>query len=379
MEALILSCSTGGGHNAAGIAIARELARRGWKTAMLDPYALLSGSVDQIVGDVYVGIAQKSPRLFGKIYAAGDLVRRIPWKSPVYLINRGMTAVLADYLERHPVDAIFMPHVFPAEIITGMRAAGYRLPMTVFVATDYVCIPFTEETDCDCYMTPSPALTPDFLARGIPKHKIYPFGIPVRWEFADSVDRKTAAKRLGLSPDFEYLVLSGGSMGAGEMEADVALIYRWLAAHPNYRLIVICGSNQHLYDRLKGLYGTDNQILLLHSVDRMPDYLHLATVYMTKPGGLSSTEAAVAGVPLIHLSPIPGCEDRNLAFFADRGMSLSARCPDDLIPALERLLNPETADAMICAQRKYIRQNSAARIAGFCEKQIAKNNGKELS
>lgn len=371
MEALILSCSTGGGHNAAGAAIESELARRGWKTAMLDPYALLSGSVDQIVGGVYVGIAQKSPKLFGKIYAAGNLVRNIPWKSPVYLANWGMAAVLADYLERHPVDAIFMPHVFPAEIITGMRARGYALPMTVFVATDYVCIPFTEETDCDCYMTPSPALTADFLSRGIPRRKIYPFGIPVRREFSQEMSKKEAADRLGLSPDSRYLVLSGGSMGAGEMETDVALLHRWLGRHPDYRLIVICGSNQSLYDRLNRQYGTSSQIQLLHSVDRMPDYLHLATVYMTKPGGLSSTEAAVAGVPLIHLSPIPGCEDCNLSFFADRGMSIPARHPEELISALERALTPEIARSMVGAQHKYIRRDSTERIAGFCEGQIS--------
>lgn len=371
MEALILSCSTGGGHNAAGAAIESELARRGWKTAMLDPYALLSGSVDQIVGGVYVGIAQKSPKLFGKIYAAGNLVRNIPWKSPVYLANWGMAAVLADYLERHPVDAIFMPHVFPAEIITGMRARGYALPMTVFVATDYVCIPFTEETDCDCYMTPSPALTADFLSRGIPRRKIYPFGIPVRREFSQEMSKKEAADRLGLSPDSRYLVLSGGSMGAGEMETDVALLHRWLGRHPDYRLIVICGSNQSLYDRLNRQYGTSSQIQLLHSVDRMPDYLHLATVYMTKPGGLSSTEAAVAGVPLIHLSPIPGCEDCNLSFFADRGMSIPARHPEELISALERALTPEIARSMVGAQHKNIRRDSTERIAGFCEGQIS--------
>lgn len=371
MEALILSCSTGGGHNAAGAAIESELARRGWKTAMLDPYALLSGSVDQIVGGVYVGIAQKSPKLFGKIYAAGNLVRNIPWKSPVYLANWGMAAVLADYLERHPVDAIFMPHVFPAEIITGMRARGYALPMTVFVATDYVCIPFTEETDCDCYMTPSPALTADFLSRGIPRRKIYPFGIPVRREFSQEMSKKEAADRLGLSPDSRYLVLSGGSMGAGEMETDVALLHRWLGRHPDYRLIVICGSNQSLYDRLNRQYGTSSQIQLLHSVDRMPDYLHLATVYMTKPGGLSSTEAAVAGVPLIHLSPIPGCEDCNLSFFADRGMSIPARHPEELVSALERALTPEIARSMVGAQHKYIRRDSTERIAGFCEGQIS--------
>ena len=50
-------------------------------------------------------------------------------------------------------------------------------------------------------------------------------------------------------------------------------------------------------------------------------------VLFSKPGGLTSTEAAVKGVPLIHTAPIPGCENRNAAFFARRGMSYYCQEP----------------------------------------------------
>ena len=40
MDALILSCSTGGGHNAAGFAIKEELEYRGHRVTMMDPYEL---------------------------------------------------------------------------------------------------------------------------------------------------------------------------------------------------------------------------------------------------------------------------------------------------------------------------------------------------
>ena len=40
MEALILSCGTGGGHNAAGKAIEDELILRGHKAVMINPYNL---------------------------------------------------------------------------------------------------------------------------------------------------------------------------------------------------------------------------------------------------------------------------------------------------------------------------------------------------
>ena len=42
MDALILSCSTGGGHNAAGFAIKEELEYRGHRVTMMDPYELVS-------------------------------------------------------------------------------------------------------------------------------------------------------------------------------------------------------------------------------------------------------------------------------------------------------------------------------------------------
>ena len=44
MDALILSCSTGGGHNAAGFAVKEELERRGHQVTMLDPYTLAGDS-----------------------------------------------------------------------------------------------------------------------------------------------------------------------------------------------------------------------------------------------------------------------------------------------------------------------------------------------
>ena len=46
--------------------------------------------------------------------------------------------------------------------------------------------------------------------------------------------------------------------------------------------------------------------------------------FLPKPGGLTSTEAAVTGVPMIHTAPIPGCETVNRKFFMKAGMSWSA-------------------------------------------------------
>ena len=97
---------------------------------------------------------------------------RLLKKSPVYYINGRMAKYLDGYLREHPVDVLIMPHLYPAETITYMKRKGMKLPLTVAVMTDYTCIPFWEETDCDYYVLPHEALKKSCVRRGIPAEKL---------------------------------------------------------------------------------------------------------------------------------------------------------------------------------------------------------------
>ena len=132
MDALILSCSTGGGHNAAGFAIKEELEYRGHRVTMMDPYELVSHKLATEVGNVYVKMVQRSPKFFGFIYSLGSLVRKVPGKSPVYYANIAVAKKLSIYLREHPVDVILMPHLYPAELITYLKKRGEKLPLCVY-------------------------------------------------------------------------------------------------------------------------------------------------------------------------------------------------------------------------------------------------------
>ena len=100
---MILSCSTGGGHNAAGAAIRDELEARGHHVTMMDPYELVSHKLAEEIGNVYVKMVQRSPKLFGVVYALGGMVRRVPGKSPVYYANIAVAKKLKEYLDENPV------------------------------------------------------------------------------------------------------------------------------------------------------------------------------------------------------------------------------------------------------------------------------------
>ena len=372
MDALIMSCSTGGGHNAAGYAVKEELERRGHRVTMLDPYALVGKKVVDAVGNGYVRIAQKTPHLFGCIYQLGNWYRRLPIHSPVYLANKAVRKQMQAHLEANHYDVVLLPHIYPGEILAYLKSKGFAIPKTVFIATDYTCIPFAEEADCDYYMIPSEELTPEFTRFGIAPEKLVPTGIPVSHAFREELSREDAIYALGLARDKRYLVLSGGSIGAGAIRKTIRILRKYLQARPDYQLIVICGNHSKLLKKLKAKYGADPQITLLASTDRMALYMKACDAFLTKPGGLSSTEAAVARVPLIHVAPIPGCESRNLEYFRRHGLSIAVGSHTRrLESALAQMQDAEFVSRMRERQAACINPAAADEICDLAEKLAA--------
>lgn len=371
MDALILSCGTGGGHNAAAYAIQEELTRRGDRAVLLNPYTLQSPNLAKTIDRIYITLAQRFPAGFGIVYCLGNLYRRLPFRSPVYFCNRKMAAVLGQYLRENPADVVLVSHLFPAEILTQMKNQGMPVPKSIFIATDYTCIPFTEETDCDAYVIPAQELQDDFLGRGLPAEKLYALGIPVRRDFSHPVSKAEARKALGLEADGRYLLICGGSIGAGKLEKTVDRLYG--ACGSRAHLIVICGNNEQIYKKLAEKYA--GHMTVLESTDRMAEYLRACDLYLSKPGGLSSTEAAAMGVPLIHLPPIPGCETVNARFFQERGMSRIFRLRRSGIrQALSLLDDPAQCEAMRQRQQTVLNKNAAEAICDLAAELVRSNS-----
>ena len=102
MKALLLSCGTGGGHNAAAQAIAEELLRRGDTVTILNPYDLCSDRVAKCIDRAYILLAQRIPRAFGALYTLGDLYSRLRWRSPLYFANGRAAGAMDAYLRANP-------------------------------------------------------------------------------------------------------------------------------------------------------------------------------------------------------------------------------------------------------------------------------------
>lgn len=362
-----MSCGTGGGHNSAAYAIKEELIRRKERVVMMNPYSLCSRKMAARIDHVYVSLVQKMPEAFGLIYQLGEIYRKLPFRSPLYWLNGRMVPVMEAYLRMNHFDIIIMTHFFPAEIMTQMKDRGIKIPKTVLVATDYTCIPFTEETDCDAYVIPVSGLVDEFKNKGIPEEKIYPLGIPTLSVFSSEMSRKDARKKLKLRKKDRYILVSGGSIGAGKLVKVINLLYKQIGV--KVKMIVICGSNRKLYDKLLRKYG--GKIRIIHHTSQMADYLRACDLYLTKPGGLSSTEAAVMGVALVHLPPIPGCETKNAEFYHLHEMSLRMRTvKKDMEQVLALMIDSAWQNEMIDRQCEVLPDNAAARICDLAANMV---------
>ena len=130
-KVLLLSCSTGEGHNHCAMAVRQRLDAMGVVSDFFDMLHLFGEqgpiSVDQLLNV----ISTKTPNLFGLMYRAGEKVSSLGVTSPVYLINRNYGDKLYELMQSKGYDAVICSHLFPMETLTYIRrhhslSAGMR-------------------------------------------------------------------------------------------------------------------------------------------------------------------------------------------------------------------------------------------------------------
>lgn len=131
----------------------------------------------------------------------------------------------------------------------------------------------------------------------------------------------------------------------------------------NTMCIVLTGKNQKLKKDIEKKFNK-RKVLAIEFTKKVELYMDACDILLSKPGGLSSTEAAVKEVPLIHTMPIPGCETKNSDFFSKRKMSIKATTLKNVIDSSLKLLNNEMLKSkMIRNQIKHINKYAANDIA----------------
>jgi len=220
---------------------------------------------------------------------------------------------LRDFLSEGKYDAVISVHVFAAIMLKSALRELTAAPLTAFVATDYTCSPGVAQCDADLYFIPHYSLKPEFLQRGVPAEKIHACGIPIRQMFCGDIEPSMAKAQRGLSSKRPHLVLMGGSMGAGPMKALAVSLCSKLK--DSCEITVICGTNEKMRSSLARRFDRHGNMHILGFERGMNDIYSSADLLVTKPGGISTTEAWTKAVPMVLVDAVAGCEKSNLQFF----------------------------------------------------------------
>lgn len=361
MRIVMLSCNTGEGHNSTAKAVRDVLERRGVECDTVDVLACLSPSFSKFVCSWHERLYKYAPKLWDVSYRAFEKKHmRSDERDMLYELLRLGCNELQVILENGKYDAVFCPHAFSAMMMTELRRSRHVDIPCYFISTDYTCPPYVDQCDMDGCFLPASDLAEEFLSAGIPEEKMIATGIPVRQEFYRQGDKQEARETLGLSQYDFVAILMCGSMGCGPMKKLAQQLPGELPE--NSLVVVICGKNEKLYQTMSQI--GDRRLRVLGYCNQVPEYMDAADMIITKPGGLSSTEAANKGLPMVFINAVGGCESRNFDFFLKNGYAVGDEKPENVLMIASRLAaSEEERQAMTQALRRGFSINSAQAIA----------------
>ena len=369
MRTLILSCNTGEGHNSCAKAIQETYAAHDETCDVVDALQFISKRASQFISDWHSRIYRHAPKLYKAGYhTAEERTSVFREGTTVYRYLTSGSEKLYHFILDGGYDNIICTHVFPALALTAMLKHHPMPLVTSFVSTDYTCSPSVENSELDYYFIPDISLTEEFVQCGVPREKLIDSGMPVKQAFYQDTDKAAAKAELGLPADHQHLLVMCGSIGCGPIkELTEDLLIRLTSEQ---ELTIVCGANEELFAKLERHFAHDPRIHIHGMVDYVPLLIHSADLFLTKPGGLSTSEAAACGVPMLLMDTVAGCEGHNLNFFLRQGIAVTAGTPKHLADLAAALLaDPEQLQKMARAARRRKGDTPSETIYAFLHRQ----------
>lgn len=342
MRVLLISITAGYGHHATAKAIGDELTARGAKVTTADLLQYVSKTLYDAVDKGYLLSTKYARKPYRLAYNALDSRKAGSGNSTVSLTEL-IARRFANYFRGYTPDVIICTHPFPAMVINELKQDGKVRAPAIGIITDYTIHPFWESVDRIEHITlASELLTYIAEKKGIEKSRLLPVGIPVHPKFNEKLDKREARRLLGLDQDKETILVMGGSMGYGNMVRLVADIDR---LDMGLQIVCVCGKNDKLRSRLE-LLVTKNPLSVQGFINNVEQFMDAADCIVTKPGGLTTTEAMAKGLPMILVNPIPGHEERNVDFMLNNGIAVKVSQDFSVAEAVRFMFAPGRLEVM---------------------------------
>ncbi|MDX2064752.1 MAG: glycosyltransferase [Fimbriimonadaceae bacterium] len=326
---LIIHASTGNGHISAAVAVEAALKEQGAEAKIIDGLDYAPVAFRTWYGGGYEATVRSAPEAWGWLYRISDskgLAFRVQTFADNVFLKR-----LEDFIEAYAPDVVVCTHSLPQPKLSEIREeTGFKIAVVV---TDLYPHLMWQRGNPDWFFLPQPWSLEE-LSKRMPeartKHSIT--GIPVHAAFGERPAVADAKTALGLDPRFPAALLTAGGIGAGDFVGAVEA----LTTIPDLQLLIVCGRNDRIYEKLTGLNlkGVAREVRILRRVPvtDMARLMQASDVIIGKPGGLTVSEALAAGKAFIVHEPflIPGQEEDNARYLVEQGIGMITATNEDL-------------------------------------------------
>lgn len=319
-KVMILSAGVGSGHNSAAAALQRVVANRPDVSTVttLDVLTTTPGFYRAVYDDGYFEMVARAPWLVGWGYDQADgpfqLGSRVPWWDQI-----NTTETVAKIKEFSP-DLVLATHFLPARIVANLQTSRDLFTRLAIITTDYDVQGLWLTNTFSRIFLAREESRQYLISSGFPEDRLTASGIPVRYEFGQQVDRAAVLATFGLREGVPILLISAGAAGGAYA---LRIVQQMQDRTEPFQAVVVCGHNADLKQDVDALVRHDtDRFHVLGYTTAMPDLMRVASLFIGKPGGLSSSEAMAAGLPMALINPIPGQEVRNSDYLLEQGAAV---------------------------------------------------------
>ena len=315
---LIFYASYGGGHLSAANSIKDYLSSNYEKidVELIDCMKYINKPIEKITTTAYNEMAKKAPWAWGKIYSDSQ-------KGPLAHITTRSNQVFAIKLlrllrEKKP-NLIISTHPFGSQMCSYLKRKGKITSKIATILTDFA--PHDQwlvgSDYTDYFFVAHNKMKEYLISKNIPENKIFATGIPISNKFLETFDTSKILNSLSLIENLKtVLFFAGGKFGLGKSRT-LEIFNTLVNDFNNIQVIAISGKNKKMYEEFNQIVKIANKtnfIKLFEFVNNVPELMAVSDVVITKPGGLTTTESLVSGLPMIIINPIPGQEEENAQF-----------------------------------------------------------------
>ncbi|MDQ4117988.1 MAG: glycosyltransferase, partial [Actinomycetota bacterium] len=325
---VVIGATVGQGHEGTARELARRLRLHDVDVTVHDYLDAVPAAARRLLRDLYAPTVQHVPAVFDGVF------RALEHPGTVRRVTDGICTSAEAAITRWSAGADVVVSTYPlaGRTLGELRRSG-RLDAT---AITYLTDPAAHALWChpgvDVHLTVTRATARDAARYGVRAVAAGPLCAPGFRGHADHTDpggvRAGLRAALHLPPDAPAALLSAGSLGMGDVPRTISAVLH----HPTARALVLCGRNDMLRRRLNG----NPRVMALGWRDDVPALMTAADVLVHNAGGLSLTEALVAGLPAVTYLPIPGHGRANAAVLQEAGLAPWPRDPAALADAIDR-------------------------------------------